>query len=281
MPGKTLQCRYLLLLATGVGALCFLAGRWSVRGENESAKEVETGRKGFHAAERDRMTDGPPPRRRSTPSAGGGDTATTADAGQDVPKMEIPRRVVRDMVNKELASGGFQSLEDIPRTTGKALDLLDVTAEEREAVVAAVTKMRDEVKETERKTAIFKEATESSVVLDMSGMRGQMEGIRARMDLEIGSALKRDKANLLIDGYPWDLIYPEKEMVEVAFSVERTQERRTLMATRRYSGNRESVGIRRWNDFKDDGKPLRAEGVFEGRWAHLVEGRMLLPVDME
>jgi len=195
--------------------------------------------------------------------------------------MEIPRLVVRDMVNKQLASGGFQALEGITRTTDKALDLLDVTAEERKAVVAAVAKMRDAVKEAERKTAVFKGATDSSVVLDMSGMRGEMESIRARMDLEIGSALKRDKANLLIDGYRWDLIYPEKEMVEVAFSVERTQERSTLMATRRYSRNRESVGIQRWMDFKDDGKPLRAEGVFEGRWAHLMEGRMLLPVDME
>lgn len=189
--------------------------------------------------------------------------------------------MVKKLVVKELASGGFDSLEQISRTTESALDLLDVTEEERKAVLAAVEKMRDEVKDAERKTAVLKGATESSVVLDMSGMRGAMESIRTSMDLGIGSALRRDKANLLIDGYPWDLIYPEKEMVEVAFSVERTEDRRTLMATRRYSGARISLGIRRWMDFKDDGKPLRAEDVFEGRWAHLMEGRTLLPVNME
>ena len=227
------------------------------------------------------MAESVPQRRHAPVPVRKENAAGTADTGKEVPKVAIPRSVVKKLLMKELASGGFDSLEEISRTTNSALDLLDVTEEERKAVLATVEKMRDEVKEAERKTAVLKGVTESSVALDMSGMRGALESIRANMDLGIGSALPRDKANLLIDGYPWDLIYPEKEMVEVAFSVERTGERGTLMATRRFSGNRMSVGIRHWSNFKDDGKPLRAEGVFEGRWAHLMEGRTLLPVDMK
>jgi len=272
----------LFLLAAGVGVVCFLGGRWSVLARNVTGEEGSgMPGSGKYPAGRDKIADSPPPRRHAPGPVKKEEAAPVADTGEDMPKMAVPRSVVRDLLKKELSAAGFDSLEEISRTTNGALDLLDVTDEERKEVLAAVQGMKEEVKEAERKTAVEKAVTDSSVVLDMSGMRGELEGIRARMDLGIGVALKREKANLLIDAFRWDLMYPENEMTDVAFSIQRAPGSGTLMATRKYSGNRMSVGLRNWSAFKDDGKPLAAGAVFEGRWAHLLEGRKLLPVDME
>ena len=253
-----------------VGGVCFFAGKWSVAGAAASAS-VPPSSAGASGAGADGS--------RNESSRRSGETvrveqAKEVDGAGKSASFPVPRKAARELLEKELK---HTNPERIAGEVASALDVIAATEEEKKAVLAAVEKMRQDIFAEEKRTAVVKEETASSLVMDMSGMAQPLKEIIARLESDIYAALPGDKAWLLNSSFNWENFYPANALKDMAFSIERN-EKGQFMATRRYPMMREGMGVHP-SAFPDNGTPLPADKVFIERWAVLLEGRTLLPID--
>ena len=257
-----------LLATLLIGGGCFFAGRWSVAGSAVSPT--------VHSSSSSTRSPDKASGRSDVSSNGRAKADQTKDADGAEPSAIFPvsRKVARELLDKELK---YTNPERISGEVASALDVIAATEEEKKAVLAAVEKMRQDLFAAEKRMAVVKEETASSLVMDMSGVAQPLKEIIAKLESDIYEALPGDKAWLLNSSFNWEYFYPPNSLKDVAFSIERN-EKGQFLATRRYPMMREGRGVHP-SAFPDNGTPLPADKVFIDRWAVLLEGRTLLPID--
>lgn len=251
-----------------VGGVCFFAGRLSLVGAASSSVD--------HPSSSPARSQDKVPSRFHVPADGKApsDQAKEADGAGSSSIFPVSRKAARELLDEELK---YTNPERIVGEVTSALDVIAATEEEKKAVLAAVEKMRQDLFAAEKRMAVVKDETASSLVLDMSGVAQPLKEIIAKLESDIYEALPGDKAWLLNSSFNWEKFYPPNELKDVAFSIERN-ETGQFMATRRYPMMREGRGVHP-SAFPDNGTPLPADKVFIERWAVLLEGRTLLPID--
>jgi len=254
-----------------VGGVCFGVGRWSVAKATASSSVPSLADASTRS--QDKAPGGPGPRF-------GGKVPTNEDkeanGAEPSLRFSVPRKAARELLEKELK---HTDPERIAEAVASALDVIAATEEEKKAVLAAVEKMRKDIFYAEKRTAVVKEETASSLVMDMSGMAQPLKEIISKLEADIYEALPGDKAWLMNSSFDWENFYPPATLKDMAFSIEREPEKGQFMATLRYPGMRYGMGVHP-SAFQDNGTPLPADQTFGERWAVLLEGRTLLPIDM-
>ena len=248
-----------LALVTAVGVACFLAGRWSgtppeathpANGEHRGAgngSELSTKR-----VSRDRSSEG----------------------GETGPKIPISKTKVEQILSRQIGHLPFYHLAQY---MGPSLGLLGATEDETKSVMDAVARANEEILAEERRSVVIKEQTGTTLRLDLHGMKEPLEGIRSRLTEDIGQALPAESAQMLLGAIRWNHFYPEDQM-DVAFTIERNKKLGNLQPMGRFYGYRDGIGAVR-PPYKDDGTPIPADQVFQKRWAGLLAGQTLLPID--
>ena len=243
----------------GVAVLCFTAGRWS--------GTMERGRN--HGTRVDRKTeieDHAPPQGRARER-----TATVSLVEEA--RMPIPKAKVKELLVKEFGRQNFQYLD---HHLAEVLTLLGATEEEAEAMKGVVKRLQENILAAEAESAVLKEQSASRVTLDLTGIRERLEGVRAELDAGLHEALPAEKAELLAECIQWKSFYPMDFLEDVRFEIQRDSGR--LRPVVWQLGDWDAKGAVP-PSYADDGRALPAGDLFGWRWAKLLEGKTLLPVE--
>jgi hypothetical protein len=108
-------------------------------------------------------------------------------------------------------------------------------------------------------------------------MKEGMVGIRERMEAGLRGALPSASAEMLMDSILWKSLYREDQM-DITFSIQRDPKSGRLIPVGTYTGFHDSMGAVP-PTYPDDGTPIPADKVFRDRWAVLLAGKTLVPVD--
>ena len=192
-----------------------------------------------------------------------------------VPRVSLPlKSVVESLGNAQFGSVNFESLR---YRLGDALNLLGVDKAGQEAVIALQKDIETRMKAEEKQRVKVKEVTETAVVLDHSGMLEPASRMATEMQEGIRANLPPDLAQAMIEAVHWENFYMPADQEPVStFSVVRQTD--GLWGQWNYPGG--GSGTSTDKRFPDDGTPIPiGEILRDDRWAALLKGHKLLPVD--